>query len=297
MKHTPHPIVSVIVLVGPKKSATLDLCVGSVRRSSYRRYELLLIVNSSSRTYLSYLRARHPAARVVSMGKNVGISGLNKGIDMSRGRYVFFLDEDCEIEKDGLKMLVQRFQREPMNVAAIAGNVYNMNQKSYFWKRVPWLSGHSLFTFPGGATAFRKESFRAVGGFDEDFFLWLHEDDLALRLLGKGHQILFDPAVRVLHRDQELHFRPFQAYTIFRNKAWLNAKYFSCGLFPLITLRDLVWITSFALYKRTLLALFWAIAGYAVGYATAGQMKKKRSRLPLALQWKFLRAYFRYTNR
>lgn len=296
MRQKMTPIISVVVLVGPTESRTLDLCVRSVFTSRHCSYEFLLVVNSSSRARISSLRAMYPKARVVSMGGNVGILGLNKAISLCRGDYIFFLDEDCEIRDDGLEQLARKFQAFPPKIAAIAGNVYNVNSKSFFWKRTPSLTQHTLFTFPGGATAFRKEPLREVGGFDDDFFLWLHEDDLALRLLGKGYEIAFEKDFRILHHDKEGEFRPFQAEMIFRNKAWLNMKHFSYGVLPLLMVRDLVWMVSFSLYKKTLWAFFHAVLGYAGGYFSSAHVRNKRMVMPLELQLKILVAYLSYTN-
>ena len=44
----------------------------------------------------------------------------------------------------------------------------------------------------------RGAAMRAVGGFDEDYFLYFEDYDLSLRLAREG-RLLFDPAVRIVH--------------------------------------------------------------------------------------------------
>ncbi|MCB1706710.1 MAG: glycosyltransferase family 2 protein [Halioglobus sp.] len=44
----------------------------------------------------------------------------------------------------------------------------------------------------------RTAALRAVGGFDENFFLYFEDFDLSLRLAAQG-RLLFDPAVRIVH--------------------------------------------------------------------------------------------------
>ena len=46
---------------------------------------------------------------------------------------------------------------------------------------------------------FRAEDFRAVGGFDEGFFLYYEDVDVCARLWRAGRQVLACPAVRVIH--------------------------------------------------------------------------------------------------
>jgi len=52
----------------------------------------------------------------------------------------------------------------------------------------------------GAALLVRRTAFEEVGGFDESFFLYAEESDLAARLRRRGWQVLFEPAARVVHR-------------------------------------------------------------------------------------------------
>jgi GT2 family glycosyltransferase len=52
----------------------------------------------------------------------------------------------------------------------------------------------------GGAAAYRAEAFRAAGGFDEAFFAYWEDVELALRLRLHGWRCVRAPAARALHR-------------------------------------------------------------------------------------------------
>ena len=56
---------------------------------------------------------------------------------------------------------------------------------------VDWVAGMFML--------FRSDAFRAVGGFDERFFLYYEDVDLCRRLGLLGHACVFDPAVSVTH--------------------------------------------------------------------------------------------------
>lgn len=58
-------------------------------------------------------------------------------------------------------------------------------------RSVPWVVGAAL--------AIRRAPFDAVGGFDEDFFMYWEEVDLARRLAGAGFEVHFAPVTTVLH--------------------------------------------------------------------------------------------------
>ena len=57
---------------------------------------------------------------------------------------------------------------------------------------VDWVSGCCL--------AVRREVFDELGGFDPGYFLFMEDVDLAHRARAAGHQVVFDPSVRVTHR-------------------------------------------------------------------------------------------------
>jgi hypothetical protein len=56
---------------------------------------------------------------------------------------------------------------------------------------VDWVAGMFM--------AFRSEAYRAVGGFDERFFLYYEDVDICRRLHTRGLATVFDPRVSVIH--------------------------------------------------------------------------------------------------
>jgi GT2 family glycosyltransferase len=58
-------------------------------------------------------------------------------------------------------------------------------------RAVPWLLGAAL--------ALRRDAFRASGGFDPSFFMYLEEVDLCARLRAAGWQVHFVPAAEIVH--------------------------------------------------------------------------------------------------
>lgn len=295
MSTNPIPVISVVVLVGPVIHDTLDRCMSSLARSSGVSFEILLVANASKAGAHAKLQGTYKNARVIFMGRNSGIAGYNAGIRKARAPYVLLLDEDCQVRNDALSKFVHALTSSPPKTAAVAGNVYNVGQKRVFYQKVPKIDG-SLTTFPGGATAFKKDMFNKTGMFDEDFFLWIHEDDLAIRILENGYSIQFDETITVEHHDEEAAMRPLQATLIFRNKAWLNVKYFSFLLLAVLVLRDVFWIMSYALYKRSIMAFGYAAAGYMWGYATSVRMLAKRRMIRWGLQASLIKFYFTYRN-
>jgi GT2 family glycosyltransferase len=69
-------------------------------------------------------------------------------------------------------------------------------------QNVPWVTGCCLLV--------RRECWQALGGFDEDFFLYYEDVDLCRRACAAGWSVWYEPGVRVTH-FRPLHNRPVPA--------------------------------------------------------------------------------------
>ena len=56
---------------------------------------------------------------------------------------------------------------------------------------VDWVAGMFIL--------FATQAYRAVGGFDERYFLYYEDVDICRRLRSRGHKVLYEPAVSVIH--------------------------------------------------------------------------------------------------
>jgi GT2 family glycosyltransferase len=56
---------------------------------------------------------------------------------------------------------------------------------------VDWVAGMFML--------FTAEAYRAVGGFDERYFLYYEDVDICRRLRARGNKIVYEPAVPVIH--------------------------------------------------------------------------------------------------
>jgi N-acetylglucosaminyl-diphospho-decaprenol L-rhamnosyltransferase len=81
-------------------------------------------------------------------------------------------------------LLVRAF-REP------AGPAYPVDRGPL---EVDWIAGMFML--------FRRETYEAVGGFDEAFFLYYEDVDLCLRLRARGFSVVYDPRAEIVHDAQ-----------------------------------------------------------------------------------------------
>ena len=79
---------------------------------------------------------------------------------------------------------------------------------------------YEVFAPPGAAPLFRRDVFLALGGYDESFFLYYEDVDLAWRARLCGHRAVVVPGARVTH-ELGASSRPFRAwFHISRNSLW-----------------------------------------------------------------------------
>jgi hypothetical protein len=89
-----------------------------------------------------------------------------------------------------------------------------------------------VFTFCGAAVCFRTEALREAGFFDDDFFLYYEDTDLAWRLRALGWSISYQPAavVRHIHSASSKEWSPLFTFHVDRNRLLMLTKNASAPL-------------------------------------------------------------------
>ena len=148
-----------------------------------------------ARMNLIYIRASHlgPAA------------ARNLGIAEARGEIVAFTDDDCEAMDSWLEQISAPFN--DARIAGVEGKVVRHLDCTPFTHFVENLNGGQFLT---ANMAYRSETLRAVGGFDEIYPHAAAEDwDLAFRTLERGGLITFCPDAVVVHSPVPVSGRHF----------------------------------------------------------------------------------------
>ena len=108
-----RPIISVVIPVY-NVEAYIERCVNSVRNQTVENIEIILIDDGSpdqSPVLCDQYAEKDRRVRVIHK-KNGGLaSARNRGITVATGKYIFFLDSDDWLEKDGLQQLYELAQK------------------------------------------------------------------------------------------------------------------------------------------------------------------------------------------
>ena len=81
-----------------------------------------------------------------------------------------------------------------------------------------------IFGGSGGGVAYRKELWHALGGFDEEFWMYMEDVDLAFRAQLLGWRAVYVPAARMYHHLSATAGGELASYYVGRNTIWNIAK-------------------------------------------------------------------------
>jgi GT2 family glycosyltransferase len=206
-----------IVIVNFNGERLLPACLAALRAQTLAPAEVLVADNGSRDGSLALLRAHHSGVTVLELGRNHGFAGgANRGVAATRAPWVCVLNSDATPAPDWLAELVAAPRGEKtwalgsVLVSAATGRIesagdqYDPTGFAYKLLRDRPLSDlpdapYPVFAAPGAAPVFRRDVFERLGGYDERFFLYYEDVDLAFRAILAGYHALLVPAARVTH--------------------------------------------------------------------------------------------------
>lgn len=192
--------------------------------------ETIVVDNGSSDGTVDVVRERWPETRVLEQG-NVGLAaGWNAGMAFASGRYFLILNADAWLTEGSLDRLVAFADEHPE--AAIVGprlldpdgtlqrsvrgfpTLWRLATEYFFLRKIAprstLLNGFYAGGFAhdrvreadfvmGACMLVRRDAVDAVGGLDEDFFLFSEETDWAYRFRRAAWKVLFYPGAECVH--------------------------------------------------------------------------------------------------
>ncbi len=239
------PRVSVII-VNWNGAKILPQCLASLARQTYTDFEIIIIDNGSTDGSVDQLEKHWPKIRVKRLKENLGFAKANNlGGHQARGLWLALLNNDAFPEPGWLKELVQASERYP-DFSFFASHLIMADRPEYIdglgdiyhISGMAWRRGHGkhhqnfssevseVFGPCAAAALYPRDLFLRVGGFDEDFFCYHEDVDLAFRLRLRGHRCLYVPQALVKHlgsKSQGAH-SDFVIYHSHRNLVWTYIK-------------------------------------------------------------------------
>jgi GT2 family glycosyltransferase len=221
--------------------------------------EVIVVDNRSTDDVAATIRDARANTRLILNAENRGFgAACNIGAKESTRPLLLFLNPDACIDRESLDILVTRLLRE--RGAAMVGPAIlgHDGETKYVCRRfsrpladvlglVPLIARRipprARVDIPAGDRIYRlggrvdylqgacllisREIYARVGGFDERFFLYSEEEDLALRLRRHGIPCYYEPAASALHAwgTSTAKVGAMSVHHFYRSKVLLHTKY------------------------------------------------------------------------
>jgi GT2 family glycosyltransferase len=294
------PQVTVIILNWNGRHYLVP-CLDAVLAQTFRDLEVILVDNGSTDGSVELIRATYPQIRLIVNERNLGFAvGNNQAIRASQSEFVATLNNDTEVAPDWLEQLVMAMKGRSQVGACMSKMLFAdrpttinsagilLDRLGIAWDRLggqpddPTTSApQMIFGACAGAALYRRAMLDEIGLFDEDFFAYLEDVDLAWRAQLADWETLYVPTAQLYHFHSAtgVEGSPFKSRQLGRNKTWLIAKDYPTphlwAYLPLILFYDLVAVAYATIARRDLNPLW----GRLIGLRGLPAMLRKRREL------------------
>jgi N-acetylglucosaminyl-diphospho-decaprenol L-rhamnosyltransferase len=275
-----------VLIVNYNSGALLLDCLDSlVQQAGASSWQIVVVDNASSDASGETAKAQYPVIELLRLPSNVGFGAANnRGLERCIAPHVLMLNPDTRLDGgsvESLRCFLEqgrgiglvgprligtdgRLQTSMRNFPTIAsefvecmflhrlsdafgdrfGQEIRVSEKYAHPMRADWVSGSAMLA--------RLDTMRAVGGFDEGFFLYSEEIDLCKRLTDLGQQVWYHPGLTVMHvggvcqTDSALSLERQRSKLRYMRKHHGPSEMlvFSTVILARLTLRGLLWLLA-----------------------------------------------------
>jgi GT2 family glycosyltransferase len=283
------------IVVTYNSRAYLAACLASIERELGPQDELIVVDNGSTDGSADLVAACCPLARLIR-GANIGYAGgNNQGALSARGEFLVFLNPDTTLAPGALAALLAPLE-QPSDVALTAACVVHMHRPTIVntcgntthytglaycrgagQPRARYAAPADVDAVSGAAFAIRRSVFEELGGFDEQFFMYVEDTDLSWRARLAGYRCRYAADAVVAH-DYAPSYTPAKAFYLDRNRHLMLLKNLRRATYlrmlPGLLLAEVVtW--GFVLLKGP---RFWGVKPRVYGWLWAQRRAIRRAR-------------------
>lgn len=293
-----------MIVVAYKSKAYLPACLSALANQTYDNFEAIIVVNGVDDDSLDGADLSDNRFRVARLPTNVGFAAANNhAARCASGAWLALLNPDAVAEPQWLEELLAATARWPA-AASFGSTQLSLENPAIFdgvgdvwhvaglawrgkcgWPATSILPEAEIFGPCAAAALYRRDLFLEVGGFDEQFFCYCEDVDIAYRLRLLGYASVQVPTAVVLHAGSGISGRSseFSQFHGNRNRIWVFSK--NTPLILLLVFVPLhlaynvaMWIASMklGLQKTLWRSYFAAIKGLPEIYSKRRQVQSRR---------------------
>ena len=226
----------------------LNTFLNSLNNDSEYIDEVIIIDNGSSDDSLNYLKSHEfdfPLV-LVENNENIGFApAVNQGIKKARNELIFSINNDTEVKEGSIKALIDLITSED-DIFSVQAKMLQYNNKELIddvgdeYNLLAWTkkTGENhpsedyeevkeIFSSCAGAAMYKKSVLEEIGLFDDNFFAYMEDVDLAIRSRIYGYRNLLCPDAIVYHIGSATsgsRYNEFKVRLAARNNVWVVYK-------------------------------------------------------------------------
>ena len=217
-----QPLVSIISINYDQPGVTCEM-LASLRQLTYSNYEIIVVDNGSPTSSPDVIVEQFPEVNLIRSHRNLGFAGGNNlGVVVAKGKYVFFLNNDTEVEPGLMEPLVALFEANPHAGIVSPKILYYHSDRLIQYAGCeginPWTGRgrtigshetdqgqyngtHATDLAHGAAMMLPMQVIRKVGLMPELYFLYYEEHDWCQMVRRAGYGCHYVGAATVLHKE------------------------------------------------------------------------------------------------
>ena len=220
-----------IVIVTFKSEAVVHECIKSIDKE----IKIIIVENSNDSHFKEKVEKIYKNVTCVLSAQNFGMGrGNNIGIKLAKTEYVLILNPDVILEQNTIEELINASQKIS-NFAILAPILSDFDYPNYKLDSNKKFSNEKNFPFKvksvdGFAILFNKKKLDKIiqkDYFDENFFMYLENDDLCKRIRDANEDIFIIPNSKIKHLGGKAVDTKYQnEIEMSRNWHWIWSKFY-----------------------------------------------------------------------
>lgn len=229
-----------VVIVNYNGARWLDSCLSSLTAQTFAPFEIIFVDNASIDDSCSIVAKRFPQVKIIHSETNVGFAaGNNLGIRAAQGEAIATLNTDARVEPNYLEQLAIPLQSQRVGACAplmlemehpelVDAAGLRVDGLGFAWnigagqRAELFQTAGTVYGACAGAALYRRAMLDEIGLFDENYFAFYEDADLAWRAHNARWETIFVPSARVYHQHGASFGKiaPRKTYLLARNRWW-----------------------------------------------------------------------------
>ncbi len=186
---------------------------------TYNELEIYIVDNGSKDGSVEFIEENYPSVKLVKFPHNTGFApAVNAGIKAASGDYLALINNDTVVDKNWVSELAAVLDSHP-EIGSVGCKMLAYDDHKLLdgvgdgYRRggLPGRIGHReidtgrfdtqryILGACGGAAVYKRSMLDDIGLFDEDYFAYLEDVDIALRAQSAGYKCLYVPSAIIYH--------------------------------------------------------------------------------------------------